>query len=93
MAVYSIMTAVVTLTGQNCTNSLFSPHFKLETRYREIQNWKERQRRHRSRQQHLLVQLFLELEPQLREVIQCFYDSRYGQCLKLLDELKVTISK
>jgi len=32
--------------------------------------------------------LFLELEPQLREVIQCFYDSRYGQCLKLLDELK-----
>jgi len=32
--------------------------------------------------------LFLELEPQLREVIQCFYDSRYGQCLKLLNELK-----
>ncbi|XP_023341519.1 COP9 signalosome complex subunit 1 [Eurytemora carolleeae] len=32
--------------------------------------------------------LFLELEPQLREVIQCFYDSKYGQCLKLLDELK-----
>jgi len=32
--------------------------------------------------------LFLELEPQLREVIQCFYDSRYGQCLKLLSELK-----
>lgn len=32
--------------------------------------------------------LFLELEPQLREVVQCFYDSRYGQCLKLLDEMK-----
>ena len=48
--------------------------------------------------------LFLELEPQLREVIQCFYDSRsvtvtglesgnqlllrYGQCLKLLGEMK-----
>lgn len=32
--------------------------------------------------------LFLELEPQLREVIQCFYDSRYGQCLKLLEEMK-----
>jgi len=32
--------------------------------------------------------LFLELEPQLREVIQCFYDSRYGQCLKLLQEMK-----
>ena len=32
--------------------------------------------------------LFLELEPQLREVLQCFYDSRYGQCLKLLEEMK-----
>jgi len=32
--------------------------------------------------------LFLELEPQLREVLQCFYDSRYGQCLKLLDQMK-----
>jgi hypothetical protein len=21
-------------------------------------------------------------------VVQCFYDSRYGQCLKLLDEMK-----
>ncbi len=38
-----------------------------------------------------IFQLFLELEPQLREVIQCFYDSKYGQCLKLLDELKVWI--
>ena len=33
-----------------------------------------------------MFQLFLELEPQLREVIQCFYDSKSGQCLKLLDE-------
>jgi len=32
--------------------------------------------------------LFLELEPQLREVLQCFYDSRYGQCLKLLEDMK-----
>jgi len=32
--------------------------------------------------------LFLELEPQLREVIQSFYDSKYGQCLRLLEELK-----
>lgn len=32
--------------------------------------------------------LFLELEPQLREVLQCFYDSRYGQCLKLLENMK-----
>merc|ERR1712215_448881 len=32
--------------------------------------------------------LFLELEPQLREVIQCFYDSRYGHCLKLLEDMK-----
>ena len=40
---------------------------------------------------YIFFQLFLELEPQLREVIQCFYDSKYGQCLKLLDELKVWI--
>merc|ERR1712110_388106 len=32
--------------------------------------------------------LFLELEPQLREVIQCFYESRYAQCLKLLEDMK-----
>jgi len=32
--------------------------------------------------------LFLELEPQLRDVIQSFYESRYGQCLKLLQEMK-----
>ena len=32
--------------------------------------------------------LFLELEPQLREVLQCFYDSRYGHCLKLLEDMK-----
>jgi len=32
--------------------------------------------------------LFLELEPGLREVLQCFYDSRYGHCLKLLEDMK-----
>ena len=30
----------------------------------------------------------MELEPQLREVLQCFYDSRYGHCLKLLEDMK-----
>jgi len=32
--------------------------------------------------------LFLELEPMLREVINCFYESKYGSCLKLLDDMK-----
>lgn len=32
--------------------------------------------------------LFLELEPQLRDVIFKFYESKYGQCLKLLDEIR-----
>jgi COP9 signalosome complex subunit 1 len=32
--------------------------------------------------------LFLELEPQLRDVILQFYDSRYDGCLKKLEELK-----
>jgi len=32
--------------------------------------------------------LFLELEPGLREVIQCFYDSKYSECLRLLHQLK-----
>jgi len=32
--------------------------------------------------------LFLELEPTLREVIHCFYESKYGSCLKLLDDMK-----
>ncbi|PHT96547.1 COP9 signalosome complex subunit 1 [Capsicum chinense] len=32
--------------------------------------------------------LFLELEPQLRDVIFKFYESKYASCLKLLDEMK-----
>ncbi|XP_052862079.1 COP9 signalosome complex subunit 1b [Anopheles cruzii] len=32
--------------------------------------------------------LFLELEPQLRDIIFKFYDSKYASCLKLLDEIK-----
>jgi len=32
--------------------------------------------------------LFLELDPQLREVIANFHGSKYGKCLKLLDEMK-----
>jgi len=32
--------------------------------------------------------LFLELDPQLREVILSFHDSKYGKCLKLLDDIK-----
>lgn len=32
--------------------------------------------------------LFLELDPQLREVILCFYESKYGKCLSLLEEMK-----
>ncbi|XP_022650923.1 COP9 signalosome complex subunit 1-like isoform X2 [Varroa jacobsoni] len=31
---------------------------------------------------------FLELDPQLRELIQHFYESRYGQCLALLDQIR-----
>ncbi|XP_035231253.1 COP9 signalosome complex subunit 1-like, partial [Stegodyphus dumicola] len=34
--------------------------------------------------------LFLELEPQLRDIIFRFYESKYASCLKLLDEIKVT---
>ena len=33
--------------------------------------------------------LFLELEPQLRDIIHKFYESKYASCLKLLDEIKV----
>lgn len=33
--------------------------------------------------------LFLELEPQLRDIIHKFYESKYASCLKLLDEMKV----
>ncbi|XP_023238683.1 COP9 signalosome complex subunit 1-like [Centruroides sculpturatus] len=32
--------------------------------------------------------LFLELEPQLRDIIFRFYESKYASCLKLLDEIK-----
>lgn len=32
--------------------------------------------------------LFLELDPLLREVILCFYESKYGKCLTLLEEMK-----
>lgn len=32
--------------------------------------------------------LFLELEPQLRDIIFKFYESKYAQCLKLLDEIR-----
>lgn len=35
--------------------------------------------------------LFLELEPQLRDIIHKFYESSYASCLKLLDELKDTL--
>ncbi|KAF4524160.1 hypothetical protein B566_EDAN010615 [Ephemera danica] len=32
--------------------------------------------------------LFLELEPQLRDIILKFYQSKYASCLKLLDDIK-----
>ncbi|XP_065211974.1 COP9 signalosome complex subunit 1b [Planococcus citri] len=32
--------------------------------------------------------LFLELEPQLRDIIFKFYESKYATCLKLLEEIK-----
>lgn len=32
--------------------------------------------------------LFLELEPQLRDVISNFYESKYGKCLKQLEDMK-----
>jgi len=32
--------------------------------------------------------LFLELEPQLRDIIFKFYESKYASCLKLLDEMR-----
>ncbi|XP_043497302.1 COP9 signalosome complex subunit 1 isoform X1 [Polistes fuscatus] len=35
--------------------------------------------------------LFLELEPQLRDIIFKFYESKYASCLKLLDEIKDNI--
>lgn len=35
--------------------------------------------------------LFLELEPQLRDIIHKFYESKYASCLKLLGEIKVSL--
>ena len=32
---------------------------------------------------------FLELEPQIRELVQQFHNSKYAWCLKILDEMKV----
>ncbi|XP_074647226.1 COP9 signalosome complex subunit 1-like isoform X2 [Tubulanus polymorphus] len=32
--------------------------------------------------------LFLELEPQLRDIMHKFYESKYASCLKLLDDIK-----
>lgn len=32
--------------------------------------------------------LFLELEPQAREMLHAFYASKYGVCLKILNEMK-----
>lgn len=34
--------------------------------------------------------LFLELESQVREMITAFYSSKYGVCLRILDEMKVS---
>ena len=35
-----------------------------------------------------LFKLFLELEPQLRDAISKFYESKYANCLSILDEIK-----
>ncbi len=35
--------------------------------------------------------LFLELEPQVRDIIFKFYESKYASCLKMLDEMKVSL--
>jgi len=36
--------------------------------------------------------LFLELEPQLREIVYKLHDSKYAHSLKLLDEMKVCMA-
>ncbi|XP_043384310.1 COP9 signalosome complex subunit 1 isoform X7 [Chelonia mydas] len=36
----------------------------------------------------LSFKLFLELEPQVRDIIFKFYESKYASCLKMLDEMK-----
>lgn len=33
---------------------------------------------------------FLELEPQLRDIMSKFYESKYASCLTLLADIKVT---
>ena len=35
--------------------------------------------------------LFLELEPQAREMLHAFYASKYGVCLRILNEMKDTL--
>jgi len=35
--------------------------------------------------------LFLELEPQAREMLHAFYASKYGACLKILNDMKDTL--
>ncbi len=35
--------------------------------------------------------LFLELEPQVRDIIFKFYESKYASCLKMLDDMKVSL--
>ncbi|CAB1350219.1 unnamed protein product [Coregonus sp. 'balchen'] len=37
--------------------------------------------------------LFLELEPQVRDIIFKFYESKYASCLKLLDEMKILYAR
>lgn len=37
--------------------------------------------------------LFLELEPQVRDIIFKFYESKYASCLKMLDEMKVRLKE
>ena len=38
--------------------------------------------------QSVTFKLFLETEPQLREALNKFYDSKYANCLSILDDLK-----
>ena len=33
---------------------------------------------------------FLELEPQVREVVQQFYNSKYATCLRTLEQMRVS---
>jgi len=40
---------------------------------------------------NVLFRTFLELTPELRELINDFYASRYGSCLKYLDKIKASL--